>query len=91
MADNLDNIRVGQKAGFLEYVHVSEGVVVSFCEESNMAMWLSVKRVEDNSFVIATRVELRTWQARIYMALIKPFHRVIAPLCIRSALQQGKI
>lgn len=91
MTGSLDNIRVGQKAGFLEYVHVSEGEVVSFCEERNMAMWLSVKRVEDNSFVIATRVELRTWQARIYMTLIKPLHRVIAPLCIRSALQQEKI
>ncbi len=91
MAGSLDNIRVGQKAGFLKYVYVSELEVVSFCEERNMAMWLSVKRVEDNSFVIATRVELRTWQARIYMALIKPFHRVIAPVCIRSALRQGKI
>lgn len=56
-----------------------------------MAIWLTVKRVSQSQFIVATEVELRTLKGRVYMAIIKPFHRFIAPFCIRYALKMNRI
>lgn len=84
-------MKTGESAGFLRYQLVSDEQVVSTSEEPNMAIWLTVKRVSQSQFIVATEVELRTLKGRVYMAIIKPFHRFIAPFCIRYALKMNRI
>lgn len=91
MGSSLTSMKTGERAGFLRYQLVSDEQVVSTSEEPNMAIWLTVKRVSQSQFIVATEVELRTLKGRVYMAIIKPFHRFIAPFCIRYALKMNRI
>lgn len=91
MGSSLTSMKTGESAGFLRYQLVSDEQVVSTSEEPNMAIWLTVKRVSQSQFIVATEVELRTLKGRVYMAIIKPFHRFIAPFCIRYALKMNRL
>ena len=91
MSSSYDDIETGKQAGFLRYTHVSKQEVVSFAEEPNIAIWLSLKNQGGSIFTVSTFVSLKTKRGKIYMTLIKPFHRFVAPYCIRSALVAGRI
>ena len=91
MGSTFSEMKTGAKAGFLRYQLVNDEQVITTSEEPNMAIWLTVLRVAQDQFIVATEVELKTVKGRVYMALIKPFHRFIAPFCIRYALKKGRI
>ncbi|MGF1753806.1 DUF2867 domain-containing protein [Vibrio makurazakiensis] len=87
----LDEIKEGEKAGFLTFELVSEKEVVTSSSEKNMDLWLSVAKLSDDEFAVSTLVNLKTRSGKIYMSFIKPFHKVVATYSIRSALKSGRI
>ena len=91
MSASLNDIQTGMQAGFLTFKLVSDKEVICSSSEKNMDLWLSVSRLSDTQFSVATVVNLKTWQGRWYMAVIKPFHKLIAPYCIKRALSANRI
>lgn len=87
----LDDIQVGKKAGFLTVEYVSELEIVCGAYEKNMDMWISVLRLDNQEFAISTLVNLKTKSGKIYMALIKPFHKMVAKYTIKQAIKAGRI
>ncbi|MGH1485572.1 MAG: DUF2867 domain-containing protein [Cellvibrionaceae bacterium] len=87
----LENIKAGKKAGFLTIETVSDSEVVCGAYEANMDMWLSVLRLSEQEFSVSTLVNLKTKTGRVYMAFIKPFHKLVAKYCIKQALKAGRI
>ncbi|WP_255555603.1 DUF2867 domain-containing protein [Enterovibrio paralichthyis] len=87
----LEEIESGKQAGFLTIELVTQNEVVCGAYEANMDMWLSVFRQSDNTFCVSTLVNLKTRSGVIYMALIKPFHKIVAKYCIRQAIKAGRI
>jgi hypothetical protein len=87
----LEDIEQGKKAVFLIIELVTESEVICGAYEKNMDMWLSVLKVSDNEFAISTLVNLKTRTGKLYMAFIKPFHKIIAKYCINQALKAGRI
>jgi len=54
-------------------------------------MWLSVLKLSEQEFAISTLVNLKTTSGKVYMILIKPFHKLVAKHCIKQALRAGRI
>ena len=87
----LEEIATGKKAGFLTIEHVDPSEIVCGAYEPNMDMWLSVLKLSDQEFAVSTLVNLKTKTGKIYMAIIKPFHKLIAKYCIKQALKAGRL
>jgi len=93
MSLSLNEIEDGRKAGFLniELVTDADANVVCGAYEHNMDMWLSVMKTLDHEFAVSTLVNLKTKSGKIYMAMIKPFHKVVAKYCIHQAIKAERL
>lgn len=91
MSVPLESIAEGNKAGFLTIEFVEQGEVVCGAYENNMDMWISVLKLSEQEFSISTLVNLKTRSSKMYMAVIKPFHKIVAKYCIKQALTAGRI
>lgn len=87
----LEEISEGRQAGFLTLEVVSDTEVICAAYEKNMDMWLSVMRLSEDEYAVLTLVNLKTTSGRIYMTVIKPFHKIVATYSIRQALKAGRI
>lgn len=87
----LESIVEGNQAGFLIIEHVSPQEVICGAYDKHMDMWVSVASQENQQFVLSTLVNLKTRRGHIYMALIKPFHKIIARYSIYSALKGDRL
>ncbi|WP_347332906.1 DUF2867 domain-containing protein [Marinimicrobium locisalis] len=91
MSIGLEEIQAGQNAGFLTIEAASDVEVVCTAYEKNMDMWLSVLKLSDQEFAISTLVNMKTGAGKVYMAFIKPFHKLVAQHSINQALKAGRI
>lgn len=87
----LEDIEAGKKAGFLIIESVESSEVICGAYEPNMDMWLSVLKLSEQEFAVSTLVNLKTKTGKVYMAFIKPFHKLVAKYCIKQALKAGRI
>lgn len=87
----LEDIVAGKKAGFLIIESVESTEVICGAYEPNMDMWLSVLKLSQQEFSISTLVNLKTKTGKVYMAIIKPFHKLVAKYCIKQAIRSGRI
>lgn len=91
MSVPLKSIVKGNKAGFLTVEYIEECEVVCRAYENNMDMWISVLKLSEKEFAKSTLVNLKTRSGKMYMAVIKPFHKIVAKYCIKQALTAGRI
>lgn len=87
----LDQIQAGKPAGFLTIDVVTEMEIVCTASEKNMDLWISVIKLAEDEFAISTLVNLKTGAGRVYMTVIKPFHKMVAKYAVRQALKDGRI
>ncbi|WP_201778247.1 DUF2867 domain-containing protein [Thalassomonas viridans] len=87
----LEDIVEGKKAGFLTIELVSDSEIICGAYEPNMDMWLSVLKISEQEFAVSTLVNLKTTSGKLYMAFIKPFHKLVAKYCIKQALKADRI
>ena len=87
----LEDIKVGANVGFLLIESVTSLEIVCGAYEKNMDMWVSVLKLPNNEFAISTLVNLKTKSGKVYMAFIKPFHKIVAKYAINEALRSGRI
>lgn len=87
----LEQIEEGKEAGFLTIETVTDQEVVSAAYASNMDMWISVLKLSDSEFAFSTLVNMKTRGSRLYLELIKPFHRLLAKYAIRDAIKKNRI
>ncbi|MDQ2078398.1 DUF2867 domain-containing protein [Marinimicrobium sp. ABcell2] len=88
---SMEEVQPGKRAGFLTIEAASDSEVVCGAYEKNMDMWISVLKLSEQDFAISTLVNLKTRSGKIYMAIIKPFHKVVAKYSIRQSLKAGRI
>jgi len=87
----LENIEEGKKAGFLTIESVTNREVVSGSYEKHMDIWISVLKLSDSEFAVSTLVNMKTNASRVYLKIIKPFHKVLAKYAIRHAINNKRI
>lgn len=87
----LKEMSEGRQAGFLTIEVVSDTEVICAAYEKHMDMWLSVMRLSEHEYALSTLVNLKTTSGRIYMTVIKPFHKMVVTYSIRQALKAGRI
>jgi hypothetical protein len=81
--------RVGDRIGIFSLLYLSDDeVVLSDCDK-HLQVWVSVSKQHQNarpSAAVATVVHIHNTLGRLYMALITPVHRLIAPAMLARAV-----
>ena len=90
MAPKSDELQIGEQAGFLTVIDKSQDEIISYADDKHMTFYLSVKK-QDDSVIVSTLVNKKTWIGRLYVNGILPFHYVIARVVINNALKAGRI
>jgi hypothetical protein len=90
MSPQVDEMKVGDHAGFLQVTEKTDHEIVSSAEDKHMDFYLSVA-IQGNDVVVSTLVNQKTIIGRIYVNLILPFHYVIARSVINNAIRAGRI
>ena len=91
MALPLEDIQAGKQAGFLLIESVEPSEVICGAYEPNMDMWISVLKLSGHEFSVSTLVNMKTKKGKVYMAFIKPFHKLVVKYSIKQALKSGRI
>ncbi|WP_245957890.1 DUF2867 domain-containing protein [Marinomonas piezotolerans] len=90
MTPEADHWEVGTKAGFLTVKEISDNEVISGAEDKHMSFFISVKKT-NNTVIVSTLVNQKTFLGRVYVNAILPFHYVIARVVINNAVKAGRI
>lgn len=87
---DLQALRPGDKAGFLEVMSLSDSEIISSAEDKHMHFFLSVSK-QNNRAVVSTMVNPKTRTGWLYLQLIRPFHWFIARAVIEQAYRKKRI
>jgi len=82
----LEQLIEGKQAGFLTVEMISDQEMICAAYEKNMDMWISVTKVNEMEFRVSTLVNMKTNSGKIYLFVIKPFHRFVAKYAIKMAI-----
>lgn len=83
-------LKLGDAAGFMTVISVKDHEVISFAEDKHMQFYMSVT-TDDQQTTVSTLVNLKTPIGRLYMAMITPFHWVIARVVIHNAVKEQRL
>ena len=90
MAPKSAELEIGDQAGFLTVVEKYSDEIISYADDKHMTFYLSVKKLE-NTVIVSTLVNQKTWIGRIYVNAILPFHYFIARTVINNAIKAKRI
>lgn len=88
---SLENIQEGAEAGFLTIESVTDHEVVSAAYDKSMDIWISVFKLSDSEYAISTLVNLKTRGSRVYLSIIKPFHKLLVRYAIKHAIKRNRV
>lgn len=54
-------------------------------------IWISVLKISESEYTVSTLVNMKTIASRVYLYIIKPFHKVLAKYAIKHAIKQKRI
>lgn len=86
--------KVGEKIGAWPIFYLSSEELVAGRDNSHLDFRLSIMRVEQGqtvAIVLSTACITHNWFGRVYMQLIRPFHRWGLKLLIRQAILAGRL
>lgn len=93
-ADNLtpnsDELKIGDKAGFLTVIEKTQDEIISYAEDKHMIFYISVLKQADQ-VIVSTLVNQKTLIGRLYVNSILPFHYVIARTVMNNALKAKRL
>ena len=93
-ADNLaptsDELKVGDKAGFLTVIEKNADEIISYADDKHMTFYISVLKQSDE-VIVSTLVNQKTLIGRLYVNSILPFHYVIARTVMNNAIKAKRI
>jgi len=83
---------VGSRAGMFSVISVSEKEVILGDDDKHLNFRISVLIDSDSKTIVyvSTIVEEHNLAGRVYMLIVKPFHRIIAPYVVRKAKSDGR-
>ncbi len=84
-------VAVGQKIGAFTLFSSDENEMIMGENDRHLDFRISVKRASPSSVYVTTAVNTHNGLGRIYMALIKPFHKIIARSMISRAFKAGRL
>lgn len=87
------NLEVGQRAGLFSVLYISDNELVLGDDDKHLNFRISVltEAGKNSKAYVTTVVSEHNFLGRIYMVIVKPIHRVIAPYMIRKAIRTRKL
>jgi len=85
---------VGQPAGMFSIRSIEPGEVIVGNNDKHLDFRISIYRSSSNNVemvTVSTAVEIHNTMGRIYMFVIKPFHRCIARAMVQGAIDTGRL
>lgn len=87
----LDELNAGSKSGNLTFHNVNDDEVICATKERHLDIWLSVQKVQENTYAVTTLVNIHTLLGQLYMLFIKPLHKLVASNAILAALKANRL
>jgi hypothetical protein len=75
----LQDYRVGERVGIFTVLHLSENEVVMGDDDRHLDVQVSLFKTAERKVVVSTVVHVHNTLGRLYMRVVKPAHRFIAP------------
>lgn len=86
-----DAIQTGQKLGMFQVIKVADNLLVTGEDDTHLDFRIALSRTADNRLHVSTVVQTKNTLGRVYMFVIKPFHKLIARTMISNALKAGRL
>jgi len=86
-----DKIEVGKRLGMFTLLHLSENQLVTGENDRHLDFRISLTWAGPKTIRMTTVVNTHNTLGKIYMAFIKPFHKLIARTMINTALKAGRL
>jgi hypothetical protein len=87
----IEDMKAGQKAGFMTVETANDKEIICTSTELHMDLWISVLKLAPQQFAVSSLINLNTTTAKVYMASIKPFHKLTNRYCIARAVKSGRL
>ncbi len=87
-------LRLGVRVGAFTVQTVSPNEVIVGDDDKHLNFRISCLKTASGGrtyITISTAVEIHNTLGRIYMFVVKPFHRFIAPFMVQRALSEGRL
>lgn len=75
---------VGQSIGLFRLLSLTEDEAVLGEDDRHLDFRVSLKLLPDRRLAVSTHVTMHNGLGRAYMAVVKPVHRIIAPIVARN-------
>ncbi len=86
----LQNLKVGEKTGLFKIYSMEEHEIIAGEDDKHLNFRVSVLKQDDELF-ISTLVHYNNHFGKLYMAIIRPFHRAITKAILRNASKNKRI
>lgn len=89
--DYNEKFNVGGYIGFFKIFHLTEQQVILGANEDhlNFRAIIDLKSSNKNNVFVTTLVEYNNSKGKIYMRIIKPFHRIVVRNMVKQAYKRG--
>ncbi|WP_051609866.1 DUF2867 domain-containing protein [Terasakiella pusilla] len=86
-----NDVQVGQRLGMFQVMKMADNLLVTGEDDSHLDFRIALSRTKDNRLRVTTVVQTKNTLGRVYMFVIKPFHKLIARTMITNALKAGRL
>jgi hypothetical protein len=74
-----------------QVMNMADNLLVTGEDDSHLDFRIALSRTKDNRLRVTTVVQTKNTLGRVYMFVIKPFHKLIARTMIANALKAGRL
>lgn len=85
------DIKTGQKLGMFQVIKIADNLLVIGENDSHLDFRIALSHTADNRLRVSTVVQTKNTLGRVYMFVVKPFHKLIARTMITNALKAGRL
>lgn len=86
-----EHVEVGQRLGIFTLLSLDEDEIILGEDDTHLDFRVILRRHNEITVHVTTVVSTHNRLGRMYMAAIKPFHKIIARTMIQKAVKEGRI
>jgi len=86
-----EHVEVGQRLGIFTLLSLDDDEIILGEDDTHLDFRVILRRHNKNTVHVTTVVSTHNRLGRMYMATIKPFHKIIARTMIQKAVKDGRI
>ena len=84
------SLKVGERFGIFKIYSIEENEIIAGDDDKHLDFRVSVLK-KDEELIVSTLVHYNNIFGKVYMTLIKPFHKLVIKVMIKNAVKKERI